>query len=36
MVSIKKDKRVSASDLYAMQRANGDVFTLEDHGLFSF
>jgi hypothetical protein len=34
MVSIKKIKRVSVSDLYAMQRANGDVFALEDHGRF--
>ena len=33
MVS-KKNKRLSESDLYAMQRANGDVFALEDHGLF--
>jgi hypothetical protein len=34
MVSIKKNERVSVSDLYAMQRANGDVFALEDHGRF--
>ena len=34
MASIKKNKRLSVSDLYAMQRANGDVFALEDHGRF--
>jgi hypothetical protein len=33
MVS-KKNKGVLVSDLYAMQRANGDVFALEDHGRF--
>ena len=33
MVS-KKNERLLMSDLYAMQRANGDVFALEDHGRF--
>jgi len=34
MVSIKQNKRLLESDLYAMQRANGDVFALEDNGRF--
>jgi hypothetical protein len=34
MVSIKKNKELLVSDLYAMQRANGDVFAVEDHGRF--
>jgi hypothetical protein len=34
MVSVKKNERPLMSDLYAMQRANGDVFALDDHGRF--
>jgi len=34
MVSIKKNERLLTSDLYAMQRANGDWFALDDHGRF--
>ena len=34
MVSINKNKELLVSDLYAMQRANGDVFAVEDHGRF--
>ena len=33
MVS-KKNETLLMSDLYAMQRANGDVFALDDHGRF--
>lgn len=31
---VVKNKRLLMSDLYAMQRANGDVFALDDHGRF--
>jgi hypothetical protein len=34
MVSVKRNERLLMSDLYAMQRANGDVFALDDHGRF--
>lgn len=34
MVSIKKDERLLMKDLYAMRRANGDVFALDDNGRF--
>lgn len=34
MVSIKKNERLLMTDLYAMQRANGDVFALDDNGRF--
>ena len=34
MVAIKKNKGLLMRDLYAMQRANGDVFALEDGGRF--
>jgi hypothetical protein len=34
MVSIKKNKGLLVGDLYAMQRANGDVFAVEDQGRF--
>ena len=34
MVSIKKSERLLMRDLYAMQRANGDVFALDDNGRF--
>lgn len=34
MVSNKDNEKVLMSDLYAMQRANGDVFSLDDHGRF--
>jgi hypothetical protein len=34
MVSVKKNERPLMTDLYAMQRANGDVFALYDHGRY--
>ena len=34
MVSIKKNEKLLIKDLYAMQRANGDVFALDDDGRF--
>lgn len=34
MVSIKKNERLLAGEVYAMQRANGDVFALDDNGRF--
>ena len=33
MVSVKKNER-PLRDLYALQRANGDVFALDDHGRY--
>ena len=34
MVSVKNNEEFSIGDLYAMQRANGDWFALDDHGRF--
>ena len=34
MVSLKKNERLLMKDLYAMRRANGDVFALDDNGRF--
>ena len=34
MVSIKKNERLLMGDLYVMQRANADVFALDDNGRF--
>ena len=34
MVSLKKNERLLMRDLYVMQRANGDVFALDDNGRF--
>ena len=34
MVSNKDNEKLLMSDLFAMQRANGDVFALDDHGRF--
>ena len=34
MVSVRKNEKLLTSHLYAMQRANGDVFALDDHGRF--
>ena len=34
MISIKNNERLLVRDLYAMQRANGDVFALDDNGRF--
>lgn len=34
MVSVRNEEKLFMNDVYVMQRANGDVFALDDHGRF--